>query len=918
MKKKLQSLWKNEFFKTIVIYSGIFLIVSIAMCICFHSNGKGFIWAPDGYKQHLVTLTNYRALILEFLKTGHFNTFFWNIGFGFDMFSNYAYYIIGDPFAYISIFFKQSHIVTLYYLLMFIRMYFIGISFLIYCKYKKFKRFGSLVGCIMYTFCVFSLLCSIRHPYFANMLILLPFLFMATERIILENKHLFYTIMIALLFIMSFYFGYMLSIIIAIYALILIIRHYRKDGIKAIILKLLNVLFYSIIGVLIASFVLLPTVYSFLNSERIPDAVIYPYSLLYYREFFSNLVSVSDTYATSIGVQSVIFITLPIFMISKDKDKTYKKLLIILLIPLLIAQVGSIICGFGFPNNRWSFVIPFILAFMTASVLNEDVVFNKKNIIAILVFIILFMGVNIFLDVDINKLILVELFIFVLLMVLIYLKDMLKEVLYKILFLIIVLVGLIFTIYYTYSVKYYGYTSTFLGSGDFYKRVSTSDLVIENYDDAIEYIKSIDDGYYLISKYPYEYQNLSLLLDYNAMGGFYSITPDGYSIMGKDLLNSQYQISRGLKEFDYRTKIDSLLGVKYLITMYDERAPYGFELINTIGNTKIYKNSNVSNFASLYTNYIKVDDYDKLTPLEKESSLLKVSALEDDIYNKMNKESEIDNYASKIKEIDYKISAKYKILNGKNILIVNKTKNKVVIDVDKVKNSEVYLYIKGLNYNCFTKDEYKNYYLKTNYDNESKINKNRVNNLYKWYSPNYEYRMNVKMGNIESKIIVNDYLTSPYYVKSDEYLFNMGYYKELDGTIEISFEGLGKYSYDDIKVYAVDVDDLEENIDNLNKSNFEVTHYANNIMEGNVNTEESGVLQFATLYNKGFKVYVDGKQVETFKSNKYFLAINIDKGEHDIKLVYETPYRKIGLIVSLVSVLALVTITIIKKKKVKD
>jgi len=52
------------------------------------------------------------------------------------------------------------------------------------------------------------------------------------EKAILGNKYIFYTIIIALTYIVNFYFAYMISLVIAIYVIILAIHTYKKDGVK--------------------------------------------------------------------------------------------------------------------------------------------------------------------------------------------------------------------------------------------------------------------------------------------------------------------------------------------------------------------------------------------------------------------------------------------------------------------------------------------------------------------------------------------------------------------------------------------------------------------------------------------------------------------------------------------------------------
>jgi len=110
------------------------------------------------------------------------------------------------------------------------------------------------------------------------------------------------------------------------------------------------------------------------------------------------------------------------------------------------------------------------------------------------------------------------------------------------------------------------------------------------------------------------------------------------------------------------------------------------------------------------------------------------------------------------------------------------------------------------------------------------------------------------------------------------------------------------------------MEDYGKDIENLRKSNFEVTSYRNGYLNGKVNAEESGILQFSTIYDKGWKVYVDGKKADTFVTNEYFLGIEIDEGEHIVELRYTTPYLITGLCISLGGIVAFIGIVIYKRK----
>lgn len=886
----------------------------------FKLYNKSFIWNnPDGTLQHIVNLQYFRSLLINFIKTGQISTFTWNIGLGMDMFANIAYYAIGDIFSYFAIFFPTKLIEDVYTLLVITRMYFVGIAFIYYCKYKKINILGSLIGALMYTFSFYVLYASVRHPYFTNAAILFPLIIMGIEKMILEDKHLFYTIIIAITFISSFYFGYMMALIIAIYGITLAINTYKKDGYRKIIRILLKTLLYSFIGIIISAIILLPAGIGFLNSERTALNTIYPYTENHYRVIISSLLSNQNSgYWLCWGTQSIIFLTLPAFIRRRKDNYSLFLTLLILLVPIFISQVGSIFSGFSFPNNRWSFVFNFIFAFITTLYINNHCKIEKQDIFGAAIFSLLYFGINYLFDISLTTYEEFQILILIIIMLLIANKKVFdkkykKISLFALSLLLTFITGIFATINNIYQEK--NYASEFLNKNELSNVYNTSLYSINDFNKAIRFIEKNDKEYYRIIKYPYKYENLPLIKKYNALGYYYSITPNLSAKLNYDLANSQYYINYNSKEFDYRTKITTLLGAKYYIAGNDNNSvPYGYNLINKYKEeSKVYINKYFLPFAILYTNYIDESYFNKLNSLQKENAFLKVTALQNP--NKKLETNKNLNLDKNIQNKKYILKDTNNIFTDKNKLIVTKTqKNSFQINIKEIKNSELYITFDNLVYKPFSKND------KIDQEIKRESTKKQIKDIkdkYKWYQPSNSYVITTKFGKISKYKSIRDYYSSPYYMDTSNIIINLGYYNQTSGDITITLSKIGHYTFDDIKVYAVSMDDYEQDINNLRRSNFKLKDYGNGYLNGTVDCEENGVLQFSTLYTKGWKVYVDGKLTENFKTNKYFLGINIEKGEHTISLKYHNPYLKYGAILSAIGIISLVILTKNNKNKQK-
>ncbi len=919
IKNKIAKLKKNVFFN----YTILFSLLVLFMISIFAKYGKWFIINGsnnDGLHQSVVNLYYFREILLRLIKTGVLSNFTWYIANGMDLYSNFAYFISGDIFSYLSVLVRTKDVDILYSILVVIRLYFVGITFLCYMKYKKINSKYSLIGALIYTFSTYVFYGS-KHPYFINPVILFPLVMIGIEKIIKENKTIFYTIIIAVTFLANFYFAYPTTLITAIYGILLAIHTYKKDGFKKIIRVLLKTLLYSIIGIMISAVILLPAGISYFSSERTNDTNIYTYSISYYRQIMNAFLTVDDIGNWSlVGTQSIILITVPLFILKKRKEYSpIIILLFILFLPLLIGPIGSIFMGFNFPNNRWSYVFSFIFAFMTTIVLNDEYNIGKKELMIILIGFVTFLGIDIIFEKSLDNYTIIQIMLLFIWLVVLCSKDHIKNIskrvnIYILCLIALVIFGIGASIKYLYDIEGKNYVSSFSNYEELNSLRDTANNTIPDLNKGVNYIKNKDSGFYKIIRFPYFYENVALLMHFNTLGHYYSITPNNYAELNLDLSDLQYYTNHGRGEFDYRTKITTLLGVKYLINYNKNNVPYGYSKLEDYnGKSEIYQNNYYLPFGVLYNSYITEEEYNRYSALEKESSLMKTVALENDNITDNYKHNEFD-YSNSIKEVDYKIINDNKIIKDLNNIVIKNSKNNTFeIEIGKVKNSEIYISFENFQYEPFDKQEMID--LQVNKES-TLLDMAQAEKKYKWYQPKTAYNITVKYNNI-SKTRVMKNKSSAYYMDLDDFLFNLGYYDETSGTIKITLSKQGNYSFDDIKVYAVSMDDYEEDINNLRKSNFEATEWDNGYLKGKVNAETDGILQFQTMYNDGWKVYVDGKEVETLKSNKYFLGIEIDSGEHEIYMKYSTPYLKEGLVISFVGIGIFTTLCIYNKKKKK-
>ena len=132
--------------------------------------------------------------------------------------------------------------------------------------------------------------------------------------------------------------------------------------------------------------------------------------------------------------------------------------------------------------------------------------------------------------------------------------------------------------------------------------------------------------------------------------------------------------------------------------------------------------------------------------------------------------------------------------------------------------------------------------------------------------------------------------------------------------LEVTLEK-GTYHFKNIKTYRIPstvLSDVTSDITpfHLNKEKTKGDH-----LEGNITMSEDGYFVTSIPYDKGFTVYVDGKEVEYETVNHASLGFPLEKGTHHITLTYEAPLKKVGMVTSILGFIIFIGIIVIDKKK---
>lgn len=231
--------------------------------------------------------------------------------------------------------------------------------------------------------------------------------------------------------------------------------------------------------------------------------------------------------------------------------------------------------------------------------------------------------------------------------------------------------------------------------------------------------------------------------------------------------------------------------------------------------------------------------------------------------NFVDKSTEIENVFEKL-PIDYDMEQQdYKFTNDNIINLNQEQTTSALLNIRTKKNSNVYLYV---------------------------------------YSYNLE------------NFIANNRLYSV--TTNEPYIIDIGYFEENE-DIELKLYLNPEIYSVSVLAYQMDIDKFDKFYEISNNSSLQITDFSNDYIKGIIETDSDKTVFTSLNFDEGFTVYVDDKKVDTFKIANSFLAFDIKKGKHDIKIIYKIPHLKIGIIISSISLIILIIINLWKYKNKK-
>lgn len=884
--------------KTIMLYTGIFLALIVAIYSYFWINGISFIWQSDGFTQHYLLFKDYAEILKNFLRhpLEGIPMWDWTNGLGADMIQSYGYYVIGDPFAYLGVFFPEHLMEFAFHFLILLRVYCIGLAFLFFARKIGLYADGGLFGSIVYTFTFYVILNVTRHPFFLTPMIFLPLLCLGMEKMLRNESNRLFILVVFISAVSNFYFFYMLTLLVFIYALV---RYFYMNGFisfKHLFQYVWRALYSYVIGLLLSAVVLVPIIWGFLHSSREASEFagglsIYP--LQYYIVMVRNLF-IPDSYLwTVMGFASVTILILPLFITRRKWFSYLPWILSVFLVMLLLPAFGSIMNGMSGPFNRWSFAIPLFLG-LAAGRLYDHRFDLRKNDLKMMGF-----SLAIFLLVAVleRKVSPIRSVMFApilcaagmwLLLIGANTRESLttkrKKMVSLGLFLLLSLNLVINAMDYYYP-SGQNTVETLLDYG-------TADQTYEQtFDGAENVIPQVDRDVFRmgLTAKDRDIRNHLIYLDRMGMTSYLSITNGYVAEFSRELESGAFQLIQPVRNgFDDRRIINHLLGVRYIVTPVENEnyLPEGYQVIHrTTGEHPhlVAETQEAYPFAYANETYLSTEDFEKLNPVEKDA-FLSYGVVVDEKETDVSQLQPFDQDLG-VKELPFDVIVEDSSLDtvGNNKVRVKDREGSFELSVknqQELENAEIYVHLEGLHYHPEQTDS---------------IAREKTS-----------YTANVAFGQRNKSIFQSDELSFSTYMFRDKMLFNLGYQEKVDPDEKfvITFDEPGLYELDNITIYALPKDpEYQAKVAEKKEHQLQLTTFENDRIEGTIDQQQPAILTTSIPYGDGWKATVNGKKVDTIKTNIGFVGIPLTAGHSEVVLTYRTPFLLTGLALTVIGLL---------------
>ena len=145
------------------------------------------------------------------------------------------------------------------------------------------------------------------------------------------------------------------------------------------------------------------------------------------------------------------------------------------------------------------------------------------------------------------------------------------------------------------------------------------------------------------------------------------------------------------------------------------------------------------------------------------------------------------------------------------------------------------------------------------------------------------------------------------------FLLDLGYCSQED-TISLSTEDDATFQ---ATAYYLNESALISLIKDLQEEQLQVTKHSDTTLEGTIDVQEDGLFFLSIPYDPGWTLYVDGEKTEYHTFQEAFICLDLDEGEHEIRLSYMPDGLIPGAAISVCALIGLIGYEVWSRKRKK-
>lgn len=790
----------------------------------------------------------------------------------------YAYYL-ASPLSYLVVLFPKENITEALLLIILLKCGLCGLTFGIYadtvCKTGK-------TQCVIFstTYALSAFCVVMQHNLmWTDCIILLPIIMIGIRKMISKGSMTLYVISLGAAVLSNFYIGYMTCIFSAIYFFYayfsmtdaernpnLVRAHFAKSSLRMFL--------SSLTAAAIAAVIIIPTLYSLsLGKSTFSDPSFeftqkFDFADGLTKLYFGSYDTVRPEGLPFLFTSTLTLLTAPLYFISKKIPLREKISSAVLMLLFAASMNGSTIDIFwhgmqkpNWLNYRYAFMLVFFFVVFSSKALDDIRNIGFKPVIlcaAVSVLVLFFLQKQDYDNLPDLACVWASVgFIAVYLIILKFMcadKSHIRETALSVLAIVVCFELFASGLYNFYALDNDVSFSSRTGYRNYVDKMQV----------AVDEIKSLDNGFYRTEITEHRKTNDNMALGtYGLSGSTSTLNAETIKFLNRMGFASKSHWSKYLGQTPIT---DSLLDVKYIIYQTDEDKPSLYESIsvNEDAGTETLKNPYALSVAfGVSSNCLScpfTDDTAIPSPLDKTDLLVGYMIGNETDAGIFDDITEVSSYTENLSEKSTADHVKYEKIREDDDAFVS-------FVFESPNDGAVYCYFPS------------SYTIECNlYVNGTKIGT---------YFGNETYRT-VYLGTFEKGDGINVRLE----LKKDEL-----YLKDGCGFFKIFNE-----------------DNFVKSFDILKECQLEVTSHEDGKIEGTVNVVEGRETIFTSIaYDKGWKVYCDGEEIEISKALDALITFTLPEGEHTITMKYEPNEVFIGILVTICGLAAFTVITVLNR-----